>query len=195
MMKGIALSSIISIFSVVIPIQSIDIAYTYNYDNFGKLCHQGDREDFNIYRYEDINKIFDTEYKGTSIGGAFSVQGDSVSYAPGFEGYVLDITATFYCGSTHEEEGWKSLCIVVYYNAGKDSYADLKYICEERGWHYNYTWIPPSRFDYDKNFHVEIRADNATINKAYGFDDLRITTTDKPPQLLLRDNNLSNNDP
>ena len=40
---------------------------------------------------------------------------------------------------------------------------------------------------------MEISALNATVNKAYGFDEMRITTTDTPPQLLQRD--ISGNDP
>ena len=43
-----------------------------------------------------------------------------------------------------------------------------------------------------QNFGLFIQADNATINKAYGFDELRIVASDTPPQLLQRDNISSN---
>jgi len=189
-MKGIALATIIYIFSVVIPIQSREIVYTYNYDNFGDFFHQGAREDFNIYKYQAIDKIFDTEYNGTNVGGVFLVQGSSATSTPDFEGYVVNITATFYCGSTHDEEGRNSLWIAVYY----DKNEDFTYLCQERGWHYNHTWIPPLGTTY-KNFSLYIRASDATLNKAYGFDELRFTTSDTPPQLLhlQRDNNTSSN--
>jgi len=212
-MKGIAIL-IISIFSVVIPIQSHEVIYVYNYDSFAEIFPQGDGvNDFHVYKYEDIRKIFDTEYTGKNIGGAFLVQGSSSDGStPQYEGYLVDITATFYCGSTYSEEGFKSLLIYVYYPDGSD---DFNYVCQERGWHYNYTWIPPEGAKH-QGFRVGIGAYWATIDKAYGFDELRIRTRVEPPQttttppqttttppqttteplqLLQRDNNTSSNDP
>jgi len=185
-MKGIALVTIISIFSVVIPIQSRETVYTYNYDNFGDFFPQDDIEVFNITKYADNNTIFEQEYNGTNIGGAFLVKGsgDGVSQ---FEGYIVNITATFYCGSTNKEEGVNSLYIEVHYPRG---YPEGIHLCKERGWHYNYTWTPS--LARQLNFTVIAEADEATIHKAYGFDELRIITSDTPPQLLQRDNISSN---
>ena len=143
-MKGIAVASIISIFSVVIPTLSGKRTFVYNYENFGDIFHQGQRDDFNIYKYEDIDTIFDTEYNGTNIGGAFLVDGTSTTATSNFKEYVIDIIATFYCGGTYAEEGTDSLWLMVGYSGGHDAI----YVCEERGWHYNYTWIPPTRFDH-----------------------------------------------
>jgi len=190
-MQPITIATIIYFSSVVIPIQS-EIIYIYNYDNFGELFHQGARWDYNIYKYEDIDKIFDTEYKGTNIGGAFTIYDSySYSYALPFEGYLVDITASFYCGSTYpKDEG--SLWINIDYH---DEVNDGRFLCQERGWNYNYTWIPPSGAKYQNFTMTGIGAFNATMNKAYGFDELRITTSDTPPQLLQRDSNISSNDP
>jgi len=186
-MKGIAVT-IIYIFSVVIPIQSREIAYTYNYDNFGDLFPQGGN--FHVYKYADLDKIIDTDYKGTSIGGAFLLQGGGGTATDEFEDYIVDITTSVYCGGTYEEEGGASLLIDIIYSGGKRW--NSVYICEERGWVYNLTWIPPTR-QY-QGFTVRITAWEATKNKVYGFDLLRITTSDTPPQLLQRDNNTSSND-
>jgi len=195
-MKGIALVTILSLFSVAIPIQSLETVYTYNYDNFGDFFPQGDREDFNIHKYADNDTIFDAEYKGTNIGGAFLVLGNS-STTMHFEGQLLDITATFYCGSTFTDTEVESLWIYVYYVEGGiagthvDRVHDAIYICEERGWHYNYTTNPQlaAKYQVFNGFNVTVGALNATANRAYGFDELRITTSDTPPQLLQRDNN------
>ena len=91
-MRGIGLVTIISIFSVVIPIQSREIAYTYNYENFGDIFHQGNRDDFNVYKYEDIDKIFDTEYSGPNIGGVFLVDASSTTMTDQFDGHIVNIT-------------------------------------------------------------------------------------------------------
>ena len=61
--------------------------------------------------------------------------------APVFPGYIVNITATFYCGGTYAEEGDNSLGIWVYYVDG--GYYDYNYLCEDRtGWHYDYPWTP-----------------------------------------------------
>jgi len=174
-MKGIDLVKIITIFSVVIPIQShetftIDV---YNYESFGELFPQSRGiDDFHVYEYANMDNIFAEKYKGSNIGGAFLVQGDNITYAPKSEGYLVDITATFYCGSTHAEDGENSLSMDVWYDGDRD----FTYICQERGWHYNYTWIPPSGAKHH-SFTVNINAHRANINKPYGFDELRITST------------------
>jgi len=190
-MKGIAVT-IICIFSVVIPIQSGRIAYTYNYDNFNEIFPQdnGVINNFYLFKYEDLDRIFDTEYEGTNVGGAFVVLGSVHHGTPNYKGYVVDITATFYCGSTDDSsENW--LKIGVFYEDAYDNF----YPCEERGWHYNQTLIPPKRDEY-QNFYVEFQTCcDATINEPYGFDMVRITTSDTPPQLLQRDNNTSSNLP
>jgi len=191
-MKGIALATIIAIFSVVIPIQSREIAYTYNYDNFVDLFRPSDSgvDHFHVYKYVDLDKIIDTDYKGTNIGGAFLLEGGGGTATDEFEGYIVDITTSVYCGGTYEEEGRASLLIDIIYSGGKRW--NSVYICEEIGWVYNLTWIPPTR-QY-QGFTVRITAWEATANKVYGFDLLRITTSDTPPQLLQRDNT-SSNDP
>jgi len=179
-MKGIAVL-ILCIFSVVIPIQSQEIIYVYNYDSFGDMYPQGEigLNEFHVDKYADIDTIFATEYKGTHIGGAFLVQGWTSIKTDAFEGYITDITTTFYCGGTYPEEP-DSLWIDVYYN---DVDHDRNSLCTEKGWHYNYTWIPASGAKY-QGFKIRTAAVIATINKAYGFDELRITTTtDQPPQL------------
>jgi len=206
-MQRTAITTIIYIFSVVIPIQSHLTTYTYNYDSFGEIFPQGDvgYNEFHVYKYADIDTIFDTEYKGTNIGGAFLVQGSSYIQNLEYEGYVANITATFYCGSTEAEQGGSSLFIGVYYPVFKDG--DDILICQEKGWHYNYTWTPPRGAKY-QNFKLYIRAKDATIDRPYGFDELRITasttppptqkpttkrtTTTMSPQLLQRDNTSSN---
>jgi len=189
-MKRIVLIMIIYIVSVVIPIQSGEIAYTYDYDNFDEIFPQtrGVIDDFHLFKYEDI----DTEYNGTNIGGAFLVLGTSHPQTPKYKGYVVDVTATFYCGSTYYEDEDYSLQIFVFYDGPE---LDDTYLCKERGWHYNYTWIPQQR-DLSQNFAVRVQAQHVTMNRPYGFDMLRITTSsEKPPQLLQRDNNTSSNDP
>jgi len=190
-MQPTAITTIFYIFSVVIPIQSRETTYTYNYDyGFSGIFPQFDGvNDFHVYKYEHIEIIFDEKYNGTNIGGAFLVRGHSDTGTIEFEGYLVDISATFYCGGTDAEEGGASLLIDVYYPDGEDDYI---FICQEKGWHYNHTWIPPRGTKY-QNFRLWIEALDATIDKAYGFDELRITFTDKPPQLLQRDNTSSNN--
>jgi len=190
-MKGIALVTILSLFSVAIPIQSLETVYTYNYDNFGDIFNQsGGVDDFHLYKYSDNDTIFDKEYKGTNIGGAFLVQGSSRGITPEFEGYV-ELTATFYCGGTYRVDGSNSLIIGVHY----DDMDHAIYLCQERGWHYNYTFVPPAAAKYQKVIVFTGASDaNATANRAYGFDELRITTSDTPTQLLQRDNT-SSNDP
>ena len=144
-MTGIALVTIISIFSVVIPIQSRETTVTYNYDNFGKLFPQGHSgvDHFHVYKYKDIDTIFDTAYRGTNIGGAFLVEGDSAFVTnTTFPGYVVKITATFYCGSTKGEVDTDSLYLGVHW-AG---YGEHTYLCEKKGWNYDYTWTPTNRY-------------------------------------------------
>jgi len=188
MMKGIALHTIICIFSVVIQIQSSEIIYRYDYDSFGQIFPQGDGvNEFHVYKYADIDNIFDEKYTGKNIGGAYLLNGTSDTRIE-FEGlYILDITATFYCGSTHTDDEANSLWI------GVNNEFNGKYICEERrGWHYKHMWTPPHG---SRGFTLIVKAGNATMNKAYGFDKLQIRTSNLPHQLLKRDNNISSNDP
>ena len=151
-MKGIDLVKIITIFSVVIPIQShetftIDV---YNYESFGELFPQSRGiDDFHVYEYANMDNIFAEKYKGSNIGGAFLVQGWTSIETDAFEGYITDITTTFYCGGTYPEEP-DSLWIDVYYN---DVDHDRNSLCTEKGWHYNYTWIPASGAKYQVSIH------------------------------------------
>lgn len=194
-MKGIALVCL-AIFSVVssIPPRG-EIVYSYNYANFSDMFTAGSVNDhFNVYKYEDIDTIFEEEYQGTNIGGAFLVAGTAYPQTRFIMEniFIVNMTASFYCGNTHSEDGENGLKIDVEYyypSEGKDT----TYLCQEKGWHYDYTWTPPSHFDHDKAVNIYIGAANVTINKAYGFDEYRIITTDIiPPQLLQRDNNASN---
>jgi len=186
----LALTPIICLFSVVIPIQSGEIIYVYDYDNFGDIFPQGDGvNDFHISKYSDIDNIFDKKYEGPHIGGAYLVEGNaSIITTREFKGYVKSITATFYCGGTWRES-YSSLWIGVDY--ADPGYGYGHWICSESSWQ-NYTWIPPSRDEY-QNFTFQVAASEATIDRAFGFDEIRISTTKKPPQLLQRDNNTSNN--
>jgi len=203
-MQPITITTIIYIFSVVIPIQSHETVYIYKYDSFGEIFPQGDGiHDFHLRKYADMDTIFDTEYTGTNIGGAYLLHGASFAYTPDYEGFIVDITATFYCGSTYAEDGVYTLLIDVLYIDDQHLVdQETTYICEEKGWNYNYTLFPRSAAKY-QTFGLFIQACNATINKAYGFDELRIKTSTTPPQFLQRDNassnepwcNTSSNDP
>jgi len=168
-MKGIAVM-IISLFSVVIPIQSREIIY--NYDNFGDIFPQSDSgNDFHVYKYAEIDNIFDEKYEGTNIGGAYLVQGTSYVTTSEFKGQLVSITATIYCAKNY----WGTLMMAV----GYPGFGEYIWICNEHGsdWNYNITWSPPSAAKYQK-FNLIIGADSATINRVYGFDELRITTSD-----------------
>ena len=139
------ITAVIYLLSAVIPIKSGEIIYVYDYDNLGEILPQGSGiNDFHLYKYSDIDKIFDDKYKGSNIGGAFLMEGNySTNYleVPVFPGYIVNITTTFYCGSTLAEEGGNSLVIVVTY---VNESGDVDWLCEDRtGWHYDYTWTPP----------------------------------------------------
>jgi len=191
------ITAIIYLLSAVIPIKSGEIIYDYDYSNLGEIFPQSDRiNDFHLYKYSDIDKIFDEKYEGFNIGGAFLMEGNyytNLPEAPVFPGYAVKITATFYCGSTEAEEGGNSLLIDVGY---VDGGADYNWLCEDRtGWHYDYPWTPTVTDPTKQGFQLYFNALNATTNRAYGFDELRITTTKNPPQLLQRDNSTASNDP
>jgi len=199
-MKITHITVIIYLLSVVIPIQSGETIYVYNYDNLTDIFPQKDRiNDFHLYKYSDIDKIFDDKYKGSNIGGAFLLEGNYAadrSEAHVFPGYIVNITLTFYCGST-EEGFFEGLVIEAAYD---DAEYGMSYICDDRtGWH-NDTWIQ-DRWSWipttigTGGFTVEFRARNATPNRPYGIDELRLTTSDTPPQLLQSDNSTSSNDP
>jgi len=190
------ITAIIYLLSAVIPIKSGEIIYDYDYSNLGEIFPQSDRiNDFHLYKYSDIDKIFDEKYEGSNIGGAFLMEGNyytDLLKAPVFPGYIVKITATFYCGSTYAEEGTNSLLISVAY---VDEGSDYTYLCEDRtGWHYDYPWTPVTN-PRKQGFQVYFMARNATTNRPYGFDELRITTSKTPPQLLQRDNSTASNDP
>jgi len=192
------ITAIIYLLSAVIPIKSGEIIYDYDYSNLGEIFPQSDRiNDFHLYKYSDIDKIFDDKYEGSNIGGAFLMEGNYYtdrSEAPVFPGYLVNITATVYCGSTVAEEGLYSLRIDVPYVDGGWAF---NYLCGNRtGWHYDHTYTPTTVTDPTKQgFQVLFAALNATTNRAYGFDELRITTSKTPPQLLQRDNSTASNDP
>jgi len=191
------ITAIIYLLSAVIPIKSGEIIYDYDYSNLGEIFPQSDRiNDFHLYKYSDIDKIFDEKYEGSNIGGAFLMEGNyytDLSEAPVFPGYLVNMTATFYCGSTHAEEGIYSLYIGVVYVDGDGTGI---WPCEETGWHYDYPWTPTSIYTGNQEFQLYFwAADNATTNRPYGFDELRITTSKTPPQLLQPDNSTASNDP
>ena len=122
-----------------------ETTYIYNYDNFGDIFQQGDMDDFNLYKYEDIH----TGYEGPHVGGAFTMQGVSIVTTNYFHGYLTKITANFYCGNPGKIY---SMLFAVYY---LDRQWNSEWICganltEESGWHYNYTWIPPTRFNHSE---------------------------------------------
>ena len=144
-MKVATLTTIICFFSVLIRIQSDEIVYVYNYSDFGELFHQGDQDDFNVYKYEDIDTVFDEKYYGPNIGGAVLLNGGSKTRTPPFDGYIVDITASFYCGSKE----FDNMRIYVIYADGK--YDDM-WLCGDAriGWTYYYTWIPPMRFSHSE---------------------------------------------
>jgi len=189
------ITAIIYLLSAVIPIKSGEIIYDYDYSNLGEIFPQSDRiNDFHLYKYSDIDKIFDEKYEGSNIGGAFLMEGNYGTYlpeAPVFPDYLVNITATFYCGSTYAEEGTNSLWIGVFYG---DEGADGIWLCKDRtGWHYDYLWTPTNLGN--QGFRLYFQARNAVTNRPYGFDELRITTSKTPPQLLQRDNSTASNDP
>jgi len=191
------ITAIIYLLSAVIPIKSGEIIYDYDYSNLGEIFPQSDRiNDFHLYKYSDIDKIFDEKYVGSNIGGAFLLEGDFKTNLPEahvFPGFFVNITLTYYCGSTHAEEGDNSLQINVDYVDG-NNYGI--WLCEDRtGWHYDYVWTPTQTNPAKQGFKVYFRVDNVTPNKVYGFDELRITTFDTPPQLLQRDNSTDSNEP
>jgi len=189
------ITAIIYLLSAVIPIKSGELVF--DYDNLGEIFPQGSGiNDFHLYKYSDLDKILDDKYEGSQIGGAFLMEGDyytNFPEAPIFPGYIVNITATFYCGSTEAEEGQNSLFIeVAYVGEGWDA----TYLCDNRtGWHYDYPWTPIVAIPGYQGFQFRFAAGNATANRAYGFDELRITTTKTRPQLLQSDNSTASNDP
>jgi len=163
--------------SVLIPIQS-ELIYVYNYDNFGDIFHQGNRNDFNVYKYEDIDSIFETKYAGTNIGGAFQMLGNFSTATHQFDGYLVDVTATIYCANTEERENW-----LMWFKTGNNWDAG-RYVCGEspvdtNNWNYNIKWIP--YFDINENVTLHFESFGATVNKPFGFDEIRVTTRETPP--------------
>ena len=130
-------------FSVHALIKS-EITYNYNYDNFGDIFKQGYSNSFNIYKYKDIDSIFETKYEGSNVGGAFLVNGQDATYTDNFDAYIVDFTATFYCSNS------KNLYIYVRYNGAEPKQFDNILICDKTSWTYNYTWTPPLRFSFSK---------------------------------------------
>ena len=126
-------------FSLLIPIQS-ELIYVYNYDNFDDIFHEGNRNDFNVYKYEDIDNIFETKYDGPNIGGAFQMQGNSTTITHQFDGYLVDVTASFYCYNAEEVEmNWEMSILY------EDGTFERNRVCIGSGpsnWKYNITWIP-----------------------------------------------------
>jgi len=170
-------------FSVLIPIQSESI-YVYNYyNNFGDIFPQGEQTDLNIYRYEDIDNIFAEKYEGSNIGGAIltAEKGTTVIYPwPWFHGHPFAVTVTVYCGlSEYGKMVW-----VQYHNESSEDYF---YVCEgwkEQGWTYNHTYIPSMRFSFSDGFRLKFTLnddDNATLNKPFGLDEIRLTVVEEPP--------------
>jgi len=175
-MKVTALQpAIICFFSVLIQIQSTEIEYIYNYDDFSEIFEQGGLHNFNVARYEDIDDIFDTPYEGSNIGGAFLLYGKWLTggwHERQFPGYIMKITTTHYCGKLTD-----TFTLWVTY---ADGYQETKGICSDTaGWSYNSTWFPQR---HSENFTLGIEGQHATVNKPLGFDEIRITMTDTPPK-------------
>jgi len=177
-MKVTALQpAIICFFSVLIQIQSTEIEYIYNYDDFSEIFEQGGLHNFNVARYEDIDDIFDKPYEGSNIGGAFLLYGDWQTrywHEREFDGNIIKITTTHYCGKLTDIY---TLTLWINYPDGSKDY---KGICSDTtGWNYNYTWIAPR---HTENFTLGIEGAYATVNEPIGFDEIRITMTDTPPK-------------
>ena len=90
--------------------------------------------------YEEIDPILETGYKGPHIGGAFQLEGYSMITTNYFDGYILDISTTQYCGRG-------VIFMYVYYSDGEQ---DLTALCGA-DWHYNETWTPKTRFSRQDN--------------------------------------------
>jgi len=181
-MKVTALQpAIICFFSVLIQIQSTEIEYIYNYDDFSEIFEQGGLHNFNVARYEDIDDIFDTPYEGSNIGGAFLLYGKWLTggwHEQEFDGYITKITTTHYCGNLSEPNIWNPK-IMLWIDYVDGSY-ERKEICSDAlGWNYNYVWIPQKP---KKDFTFGMEGKDATVNKPLGFDEIRITMTDTPPK-------------
>lgn len=183
-MKVTALQpAIICFFSVLIQIQSDEIEYVFNYEDFSEIFEQGGLHNFNVAKYEDIDEIFDKPYEGSNIGGAFLLYGRWLTgswHEKEFDGYLTKITTTHYCGNLSEPNIWnpKIMLWINYVDGSQES----KEICSDAlGWNYNYVWIPqrPTR-----DFTFGLEGKDATVNKPLGFDEIRITTSTTPPQLL-----------
>jgi len=171
-MKVTALQpAIICFFSVLIQIQSTEIEYIYNYDDFSEIFEQGGQHNFNVAKYQDIDNIFDKPYEGSNIGGAFLLYGKWLSgswHQQEFVGYIIKITTTHYCGKLNAP-----LKLWINYADGSE---DSKEICSDTtGWNYNYAWIPTR---HTESFTLGISAEGATVNEPFGFDEIRITVTD-----------------
>ena len=126
--------------------------HTYNYgNNFDDLFVQGYEDSFNTYKYEDINPILATGYEGPHIGGVFMMEGDTMTTTNYFNGYIVDISTTQYCGSNTNNY----ISINVYYRDGE---TDQEYICgayETYEWFYNMTWIPETRFSHSGDVSIQ----------------------------------------
>jgi len=188
----------LSAFSVLIPIQSETI-YIYNYDNFGEVFPQGNQTDFNIYKYKDINDIFKEKYQGSNIGGAFRIEGNSTAptiYTPWLDEYIVDVSVTVYCGKLFTDHYTKVIGILY-----PDGTWDYFFVCDSSdsawtvGWTYNYTFVPPRRFEKSAGVQVSIYAINVTINEPFGFDEIRITTVEKIPPTTTAPKNSSTTAP
>jgi len=147
--------------------------YTYNYDNkFGDIFYQGALDDFNMMKYTEV----DTGYEGPHVGGVFHLEGYSWTTTSWFDGYIVDISTTQYCGGTGDID------MYVYYPDGEQ---DRTALCG-RDWLYNQTWTPATRFSHQDaipKFRLEIRSYDVSASFPSGFDEIKITTTPKPPQI------------
>ena len=121
-----------------------ETTYTYNYDNnFGDIFHLGNIDGFNLYKYTDLDTI--TAYNDSHIGGAFTMEGTSYSTTNFFDGYIVDISTTFYCTKYIDY-----LRISVYYADGEH---DTNELCiNDIYWVNNRisTWIPPTRSSHSE---------------------------------------------
>ena len=120
-----------------------ETTHTYNYDNFGDIFLQGYEDSFNTYKYENIA----TGYEGPHVGGAFLMKGTSFTSTNYYNGYIVDITTTYYCG---RDDSPNEMYIHVYYLDGE---VDVVQLCGAN-WR-TYTWIPETRFSHQGEVSIQ----------------------------------------
>merc|ERR1739838_77096 len=89
-----------------------------------------------------------------------------------FDGYIVDITTTHYCGTNG------NINIYIYYSGGTyesatEEYDSAGWICGDN-WFYQQTWIPPTRSNHPTypKFRVEIRSVYVSAKSPNVFDEI-----------------------